>query len=289
MTHCFFIALFCPHESSRLPLVSEPISGRLIDCVRGDGCPFTIVKRGLSYAHVMVISMLASLLAEGKYRFLRNNHKDTYSISLNFPTSFPFGMSLQPNVRFLELAVFRFEDVCVRVQDGMDGYLRTAALEKVPGIEATFRWLRRRKVKIALLTDYNREEVTVLLDRLGWLVGEENLIQLIVLEQAEQDNPIRQVLDYARINSPLQAIVVADTPRLLRCATGAGSQLVFGVTNGRSSYHELVAAPYGALLDSSIQLPDYLLRTMPENEYPPLDRGSNNQEPPRLWLSGWAL
>lgn len=186
--------------------------------------------------------------------------------------------------RFLELAVFRFEDVCVRVQDGMGAYLRTAALEKKPGVEATFRWLRRRGVRVCLLTDYGREELSVLLGRLGWGIGEEELIQLAVVEQQQKPNAVRVALKASGLVSASQAIVVVDTPQLLKCAIVAGAHLVFGVTNGSSSYQDLALEPFRALLDSALQLPNYLLQQLPAGEIP--SAVGQLPGPPRLWYAG---
>lgn len=184
---------------------------------------------------------------------------------------------------FLDFAVFRFEDVCVKVQEGMDGYLRTAALEKKAGIEATFRWLRRRKISICLLTDYSREAFFLLLERLDWGVGEEEFIQMAVVEESNKVNPIQLAFESAGLRAAQQAIVVVDTPRLLQCATAVGTHFVFGVTNGRSSYRDLAPEPFRTLLDSVLQLPNYLLRNLPGENLNPALRGGERSEPPRLW------
>ena len=185
---------------------------------------------------------------------------------------------------FLELAIFRFEDVCINVQEGMEGYLKTAALERKGGVEATIRWLRRRGVKIALLTDYNRADFFLLLDRLGWGVGEDQLIQVVVLGQGQKANPVKLAYESIGVRSPKQVLLLADTVRLLHCATSAGLHLVFGVTNGRTSYNDLAREPFKALLDSTLQLPDYLLRNLPEEMPKRLMASGGRRNPPRLWF-----
>lgn len=185
--------------------------------------------------------------------------------------------------RFLELAVFRFEDVCVDIQEDMAGFLRTAALEKKAGIEATFRWLRRRQISICLLTDFNREDFFLLLDRLGWQIAEDELVQLAIVEQQRKPNPIRLACEAVGLTTSLQALAVVDSPRLLHCATAAGAHLVYGVTNGRSAYRELAAEPFRALLDSAIQLPDHLLRNLPSDHLHPRLSPQDRSTPPRLW------
>jgi len=184
--------------------------------------------------------------------------------------------------RFLELAIFRFEDVCIDIQDDMDGYLRTAALKKKAGIEATFRWLQRRQISVCVLTDYGREDFFLLMGRLDWTLGEDQLIQMAVLDQSRKPNPVRLAIDAAGLANARQALVVVDTPRLLHCATTAGAHLIFGVTNGRSTYRQLAAEPFQSLLDSTLQLPDYLLSNLPEGLFRPQRINESFSGPPRL-------
>lgn len=194
-----------------------------------------------------------------------------------FPSSSP---------RFLELAVFRFEDVCVAVQEDMGNYLKTAALEVKAGVEATFRWLRRRQVKICLLTDYNREDFLLLAGRLGWGIGPQELIQLVVPEQSQEENPVRQAYAFAKLRFPQQTVVVVDSPRLLQCARKAGSTLVFGVTNGESAYQDLAEEAVRSLLDSPIQLPNYLLSMRADDGLEDSGRFTAERVTPRLWVPG---
>lgn len=208
-------------------------------------------------------------------------NSDNISFSI-FPSPRPT-MQFSPSTPFLELAIFRFEDICIDVQEGMEGFLKTAAIEKKSGIEATMKWLRRRQVRIALLTDYDRDDLLVLLDRLGWGIAEDQLIQIVVLGQGRKVNPVKLAFEAAGVASPQQALLVADTSRLLYCATAAGLHLVFGVTNGRSTYLNLAQEPFRALLDSTLQLPNYLLRNLPEENPYPFARQESRNEPPRLW------
>lgn len=168
----------------------------------------------------------------------------------------------------------------------MGDYLRTAALEIKAGVEATFRWLRRRQVSICLLTDYNQEDFLLLAGRMGWGIGPDELIQFVVLEQAEEENPIRRAYDFAGLHFPRQAVVVVDSPRLLRCAYQAGSSLVFGVTNGESTYRDLANEAVRSLLDSPIQLPNFLMSMIPDDGWEERVRCTSGGVAPRLWYPG---
>ncbi len=172
---------------------------------------------------------------------------------------------------FLALSVFRLQDVCVRIQEDMEDYLATAALEKIPGIEATFRWLRKRRVQVALLSDFNRSDTEILLRRLGWGVGEEELVQLVLTSQGEKDNPVARILELAGQRDGSLTVTVMDTPRLLFKASACKVRLNIGMTHGQSSYPELAATPCTGLLDGPIQLPNFLLERLPElNQVPPI-------------------
>lgn len=183
---------------------------------------------------------------------------------------------------YLELAILPLEHVCVEIQEEMEGFLRTAALEKKSGIEATLRWLRRRQVKIALLSHYSREELQLILRRLHWEVGTDHLIDLVVL-QADAQNPVQRAMEAFGIQHRSQALLIADTPELLRQGKAAGVQLVFGVTNGESSYQELAREPGAILLDNTVQLPDYLVNRLPENNASFSQMPAPRSFPPRLW------
>lgn len=206
-------------------------------------------------------------------------NKNFKVISQDFSRQYSADRFSASTPRFIELAVFRFEEVCVRIQEGMEGYLRTAALERRAGIDATFRWLRRRGVRICLLTDFQREDFLLLLERLGWRVGEEELIQVVVLNQSAQENPVKLACESAGIGSAAHAITVVDTPKLLHAARSAGGKLVFGVTNGQSAYNELAKEPFFALLDGAIQLPNYLLSNLSGS----MEESVTTVRPPRIW------
>ncbi|MEL7161391.1 MAG: hypothetical protein AAFN92_11605 [Bacteroidota bacterium] len=175
-------------------------------------------------------------------------------------------MSLTAVNRHLKLAIFRLEDVCVRVQDGMEGFLRTAALAKSPEIEATFRWFRKRGVSVCLLSGYDRAATEILLNRLDWEVGEDGYVQMVILREGELANPIHTAVTHAGLVDPRQSVVLVDTPRLLRCAQAERSKFVLGLTNGSNAYQQLACEPHHALLDSLLQLPNFLLRQLPEAE-----------------------
>ncbi len=169
--------------------------------------------------------------------------------------------------QYLQLATFRLNDLCVGVQRGMDAYLATAALEKMPGVEATFTWLRRRGVRICLLSDYDCPTTQLLLDRLGWTVNEHGTVQEVITEQRETANPIRLAQEHAGLSNSRLSFSVADTPRLLSLANAARVHFNIAVCNGASTYRQLAAVPHHAMLDSLVQLPNFVLEHLPEPNF----------------------
>ena len=171
---------------------------------------------------------------------------------------------LHTSDRHLQLAIFRLDDMCVSLQEGMDNYLATAAIEKMPGVEATFGWLRRRGVRICLLSDHDRERTLLLLRRLNWTVDEDGTVQEVITEQQKKDNPIRLAQEAAGLQNSRFSFTALDTPRLLRLANAARVHFNVAVCNGRHPYNDLAVEPHHAMLDSLLQLPNFLLAHLPE-------------------------
>ena len=168
----------------------------------------------------------------------------------------------------LQLAVFHLNDMCVAVQEGMERFLPTASLECLPGVEATFTWLRKRGVRICLLSDYNREQTLLLLDRLKWTVNEDGTVQQIITQQQKQDNPIQQAQVLAGLTNSRFSLAAVDTPQLLQQSNAARVHFNLAICNGRSSYHQLATAPHHAMLDNLRQLPNFILQHLPEPARP---------------------
>ncbi|MBB4079392.1 phosphoglycolate phosphatase-like HAD superfamily hydrolase [Lewinella aquimaris] len=166
----------------------------------------------------------------------------------------------------LQLAVFRLNDMCVGVQEGMDRFLNTAFLEKMPGAEAVFSWLAKRAVRICLLSDYGRSDTEIILRRLGWTVDEGGTVQQVITRQQDRENPVLLAQQIAGITHPRLSFSALDTPRLLQLANQARVHFNLAVCNGRSSYNELAVAPHHAMLDSLLQLPNFVLQHLPQPE-----------------------
>lgn len=171
---------------------------------------------------------------------------------------------IQPTEPPLALAIFRLQNVCVHVQHDLRKHLRTAALEKAPQIEATFRWLRKRGIAVYLLSDYNRPDTQLLLDRLGWRVGDHVFIQCVISHSPLSKDPIGRALQLFERPDPARTLFVGDTLESLQLAHQHGLRYNLGVTSGCCSYQSLQFANCRTLLDSPLQLVQYLLEELPE-------------------------
>lgn len=160
----------------------------------------------------------------------------------------------------LQLAIFHLNDLCVVVQEGMDKYLATAALQRQPGTEATFAWLRRRGVSICLLSDYGKRQTQLLLQRLCWTVAEDGTVQQLITHQQRRANPVALAQQQAALADPRLSIAAVDTPGLLQQARAAGVCLSLAVCNGRAAYHQLAVVPHDGLLDNLQQVPNFVLQ-----------------------------
>lgn len=164
------------------------------------------------------------------------------------------------------VVVFRLLDTCILLQDDMAGYYKTAALEKIHGVEHIFRWFRKRGVQICLVSDLNKTDTLLILDRLGWSLGEgpsENeLIDWVIVPTYKGSNPFLRLTELLDDLSTQQIIAVADSPELLQFAKQAAISYTIGVTYGTSSYQTLASLGCNKLIDSLLELPDYLLQEM---------------------------
>jgi hypothetical protein len=149
----------------------------------------------------------------------------------------------------------------------MDHFLSTASLEKMPGVEASFRWLRKRGVRICLLSDYDRDRTLLLLRRLQWTVDEEGTVQEVITSWRNRDNPVRLAQENAGLHiRPRLSFTAFDLPELLDHASAARVHFNLAICNGHSSYSDLAVRPHHGMLDNLRQLPEFVIQHLPEPE-----------------------
>lgn len=164
---------------------------------------------------------------------------------------------------FISHAVFRLLDTCVILQEEMEGFYKTASLQKVNGIENIFKWLHKRGVKICLYSDLSVTDTQLILDRLNWSISWENdnnsLINLVMAKDEEVTNPIQHILDISGAPDPSSVVTFGDTVEFLQWSWQIKSLLNVAVTYGSESYRDLAIAPHHGLMDSILEVPNFLL------------------------------
>ncbi|HEU4881512.1 MAG TPA: phosphonatase-like hydrolase [Longimicrobium sp.] len=133
-----------------------------------------------------------------------------------------------------------------------------AGVRAVEGAEDVFDWLRRRGVRIALNTGFDRTITGLLLDALGWREG---VVDAVVCgDDVRQGRPapylIFRAMEATGTTSVHRVMNVGDTELDLRAGWNAGVGWNVGVLSGAHPRERLERAPHTDLIESVASLPD---------------------------------
>jgi phosphonatase-like hydrolase len=133
-----------------------------------------------------------------------------------------------------------------------------AGVRAVEGAEDVFDWLRRRGVRIALNTGFDRSITDLLLNALGWREG---VVDAVVCgDEVHQGRPapylIFRAMEAAGATSVHRVMNVGDTELDLRAGWNAGVGWNVGVLSGAHPRERLERAPHTQLIKSVASLPD---------------------------------
>lgn len=131
-----------------------------------------------------------------------------------------------------------------------------AGVRAVEGTEDVFDWLRRRGVRIALNTGFDRTITGLLLDALGWREG---VVDAVVCgDEVRQGRPapylIFRAIEATGAASVHRVMNVGDTELDLRAGWNAGVGWNVGVLSGAHPRERLEGAPHTHLLPSVASL-----------------------------------
>jgi phosphonatase-like hydrolase len=130
------------------------------------------------------------------------------------------------------------------------------------GVEDAFRELRRQGVKVALTTGFSRDVAGPLLERLGWGVGDGNLLDAVVCsDEVAAGRPapfmIHRAMELTGVQDVRSVMAAGDTVNDLAAANNAGV-LAVGVITGKLGRDELAAHPHHHILAGVKDIPALL-------------------------------
>ena len=134
---------------------------------------------------------------------------------------------------------------------------QASGVQEVAGAGDALRWLRERKVRIALNTGFDRAITEMLLDRLGWRTGRADAI--VCGDDVAHGRPAPDLILLAMqrtgTTDPARVANVGDTTLDLQAGHAARVRWNVGVLSGAHTRARLESQPHTHLLDSVAALP----------------------------------
>lgn len=155
-----------------------------------------------------------------------------------------------------------------QVQDSFDRF-RTILRDRyaarpatiLPGVDDAVRTLRNAGISVALTTGFSRDIVELLLDSVGWNVGDD-LDAVITTDDVPAGRPapfmIHRAMERTETLDVRRVLAAGDTVVDLRAANNAGVISV-GVLTGQTPRSLLEAEPHDHILPSVSALPELVL------------------------------
>ncbi len=133
-------------------------------------------------------------------------------------------------------------------------------VEPVPGAREAIDTLRKRGLRVALNTGFDRDTTGLLLDALGWREG---VVDAVVCgDEVAQGRPapymIFHCMEATGVTDVRRVANAGDTVLDLQAGHNAGVALNIGVLSGAHGRDQLQPQPHTHLLDSVAQLPALL-------------------------------
>ncbi len=124
----------------------------------------------------------------------------------------------------------------------IDFYRFDPEVAEKPGVSRTFEWLKKRNIKIAVDTGFDRLITDHLIERMGW--SSNNLIDASVTsDEVANGRPhpdlIYKAMELAHIRDAANVAKVGDTASDIGEGRSAGCGWVIGITTGAFSREEL--------------------------------------------------
>ena len=133
-------------------------------------------------------------------------------------------------------------------------------VEPVPGAREMIDTLRRRGLRVALNTGFDRETTNLLLDALGWRDG---VVDAVVCgDEVKEGRPapymIFRCMEATGVTDVRRVANVGDTVLDLQAGYNSGASFNIGVLSGAHKREQMQMQPHTHLLDSVAELPQLL-------------------------------
>jgi phosphonatase-like hydrolase len=143
------------------------------------------------------------------------------------------------------------------VKKMIEFYIKHPSVKEKDGASDIFKYFHSHGVKVIVDTGFDREIVTPLLIRMGWL--NEGLIDgSVTSDEVIQGRPfpdlIYKAMQLTNITDPKKVAKVGDTLSDLEEGTSAGCGWVIGVTSGAYTKQELQNGPHTHLIEHLSEL-----------------------------------
>ncbi|WP_318312260.1 HAD-IA family hydrolase [Flagellimonas crocea] len=129
------------------------------------------------------------------------------------------------------------------------------------GVEELFKILKSNEVKVVLNTGYDRKTAISLLNKLGWVPGEQ-IDALITADDVVRGRPSSEMIDKAmemfEINSPENVLKAGDSVIDIEEGKNANCGWTVGVLTGAQTREQLATAEPSIILESLADLAEQL-------------------------------
>ena len=151
----------------------------------------------------------------------------------------------------------RAEEAYTSFQAGLRARYENGGVSAIDGAEATFAWLKTRRIRIALNTGFDRTITKLLLDALAWTAAVADAV--VCGDDVAHGRPapdlIFRAMERCGVSNAGAVANVGDTVLDLRAGHRAGVRLNVGVLTGAHGRELMETAPHTHLLDSVSELP----------------------------------
>lgn len=153
--------------------------------------------------------------------------------------------------------IARTEKIFTAFRQHLMAIYTSRGVKEIPGTTETFAWLRRRNIKIALNTGFDRELTQLLLQFVKW---DKDFVQTVICgDDVAQGRPAPYLIFHAMeatgVIDVSRLVNVGDTMLDLQAGQNAGVSWNIGVLSGAHGKEQLEKFPHTHLLASVAELP----------------------------------